>query len=106
MQSTVLNVFPSQSTDQRLVLVQEWTDQGKRQLVLRQESRSEHVGWFVQSRIVIEPDQVSALKMTLTSNLIGEPVAGESHAGESRAGNDDEREDGAEILSFVSAMAG
>jgi hypothetical protein len=72
MTSTILNVFPSESAKARLVLARETSDQGADLLVLRQESLSPHVGWFVQSRIAIEPDQVAALKMTLTSSLVRE----------------------------------
>ena len=97
MQSTVLNVFPSQSDDQRLVLARELSPQGQSQLVLRQETRSKHVGWFTQSRIVIEPDQAAALKMTLTSNLVKEAGAAQDH---------EPREESTDILSFASAMAG
>ncbi|MEO1614814.1 MAG: hypothetical protein AAFV88_03130 [Planctomycetota bacterium] len=71
MQSTILNVFPSQCGNQRLVLVSDLdVATGTETLMLRQESRSPDVGWFVQSCISIEPDQAAALKMTLTSNLV------------------------------------
>ncbi|MCS7465848.1 hypothetical protein NZK35_04055 [Stieleria sp. ICT_E10.1] len=91
MNSMILNVFPSDSGDQRLVLARESDGDGSSTLVLRQESRSPHVGWFVQSRIAIEPNQVAALKMTLTSNLVKEALP----ADETPA-----------VLSFRSAMAG
>ncbi|MCO8120826.1 hypothetical protein NHH03_03680 [Stieleria sp. TO1_6] len=91
MTSTILNVFPSESGTDRLVLVRETAEAGVSQLVLRQESQSPHVGWFVQSRIVIEPNQVAALKMTLTSNLVKDETHNESPQ---------------EILSFRTAMAG
>jgi len=42
---------------------------GKRsRLVLRQETHSNDVGWFVQSCIAVEPEQLPGLKMALTSN--------------------------------------
>ncbi|MCA9137060.1 MAG: hypothetical protein KDB00_09885 [Planctomycetales bacterium] len=91
MDTTILNVFPGQSNDDRLVLAQETADDQVTHLVLRQETRSPHVGWFVQSRIVIEPGQVAALKMTLTSNLVPDCVACEEPPA---------------ILSFRSAKAG
>ena len=69
MSSKILNVFPDETGENRLVLVQESCDGGETQLVLQQESRSPHVGWFVQSRISIGANQVAGLKMTLTSNL-------------------------------------
>jgi len=102
MQSTVLNVFPSQSDDQRLVLAREVSAQGRSQLVLLQESRSKHVGWFTQSRIVIEPDQAAALKMTLTSNLVMQNAA----INDSACHDQPRHDEPVEILSFRSAMAG
>lgn len=74
MQSSILNVFPGLDDGSRLVLAHESDGEGTTQLVLRQETRSEHVGWFVQSRIAIEPEQVAALKMTLTSRMVSEPT--------------------------------
>lgn len=74
MISMIVNVFPSESGEERLVLAHETDEAGTQQLVLRQESRSSHVGWFVQSRIAIDPNQAAALKMTLTSNLVKETV--------------------------------
>lgn len=74
MSSTILNVFPGSCDGHRLVLAREADAHERPVLVLRQETRSPHVGWFVQSRIVIEPNQVSALKMTLTSNLVQQPT--------------------------------
>lgn len=91
MNFTILNVFPSDSGDERLVLAREIDDRGVEQLVLRQESRSPHVGWFVQSRIAIEPGQVAALKMTLTSNLVKDTAP---------------TDETPSVLSFRSAMAG
>ena len=72
MQSLIVNVFPGTDDANRLVLAHECDDAGVSQLVLRQETRSDHVGWFVQSRIVIEPEQVAGLKMTLTSRMADE----------------------------------
>ncbi|OYP38923.1 hypothetical protein [Rhodopirellula sp. MGV] len=74
----ILNVFPGQSEGTRLVLASECEPDGQSVLVLRQENFSPHVGWFVQSRVVMENDQATALKMTLTSNLMG------SNAGSSK----------------------
>ncbi len=64
---SILNVFPTDDDSGRLVIAVEQSDSGRSRLVLRQESRSDHVGWFVQSRIVIEPEQVTGLKMVLSS---------------------------------------
>ena len=64
-QETILNVFPSTDDQQRLVIaVEQEAEQGSR-LVLRQESFSEAIGWFIQSRVAIEPSQVAGLKMSL-----------------------------------------
>ncbi|WP_146518520.1 hypothetical protein [Stieleria varia] len=72
MQSeTILNVFPGASDTNRLALVQTETICGLRHLVLRQESYSPDVGWFTQSCVVIEPEQVAALKMTLSPQQLG-----------------------------------
>ncbi|MCC9600026.1 hypothetical protein LOC67_05585 [Stieleria sp. JC731] len=70
MSNRILNVFPGQAEGTRLVLAQESESGSQSQLVLRQENYSPHVGWFVQSRVVIENDQATALKMTLTSSLM------------------------------------
>lgn len=91
MDTSILNVFPGQSGNDRLVLAREVNDDNEPQLVLRQETRSPHVGWFVQSRIVIEPTQVAALKMTLTSNLVKETTVGDETPS---------------VLRFQAAMAG
>jgi hypothetical protein len=64
---TILNVFPGSSDQKRLVLVRCTTICGLEHLVLRQETHSADVGWFVQSCVAIEPGQVAGLKMTLSS---------------------------------------
>ena len=63
---TILNVFPGASDQNRLVLVRTRTICGLEHLVLRQETHSPDVGWFVQNQVAIEPGQVAALKMTLS----------------------------------------
>ncbi len=67
---TILNVFPSHDESQRLVIAVEQETGRSSRLVLRQESYSPDVGWFVQSRVAVEPEQVAGLKMSLT----GSPV--------------------------------
>lgn len=62
----IINVFPGANAQQRLVLAQTTTMCGLEHLVLRQESHSPAVGWFVQNQVAIEPGQVAALKMTLS----------------------------------------
>jgi hypothetical protein len=67
---TILNVFPSNDQDQRLVIALETDEGASGRLVLRQESFSEDVGWFVQSRIAVEAEQIAGLKMSLTGQVI------------------------------------
>ena len=63
---TILNVFPSADEENRLVVAIEQESNASSRLVLRQETYSDDVGWFVQSRICVEPEQVAGLKMALT----------------------------------------
>ena len=67
IRETIINVVPSDDDDHRLVIAIEKTDDQQSRLVLRQETRSENVGWFVQSRVAILPDQVAGLKMAMSS---------------------------------------
>ena len=66
----IVNVFPSDDSMQRLVVAIEQEGDAESRLVLRQESFSEDVGWFVQSRVAIEPEQVAGLKMCLTGQVM------------------------------------
>lgn len=64
---TILNVFPSTDDLHRLVVaVQQDDGDPSSRLVLRQETFAEDVGWFVQSCVAIEPEQVAGLKMALS----------------------------------------
>ena len=65
---TILNVFPSNDQRHRLVIVVEQETDESSRLVLRQESFSDDVGWFAQSRVAIEPEQIAGLKMSLTGS--------------------------------------
>lgn len=65
---TLLNVFPTDDDCRRLVVAIQRCDAGADRLVLRQETFSQDVGWFAQSCIAIEPEQLPGLKMALTSN--------------------------------------
>ena len=67
---TVLNVFPGSNECQRLVLVRSETAFGGETLLLRQESHSPDVGWFVQSCVTIDSSQAAALKMSLSPNSL------------------------------------
>lgn len=62
----VLDLFPGSEQHNRLVLARVDDAQGDHRYILRQETFSSDVGWFVQSRIAIEPDQLSGLKAALT----------------------------------------
>lgn len=64
-QETIVNVFPSSDENRRLVIAVEQLPNSASRLVLRQETFSSDVGWFVQSQVAIEPEQVPALKMSL-----------------------------------------
>jgi hypothetical protein len=85
-----------------LVLARETVDGFTEQLVLRSESLSPHVGWFVQSRIAIDAEQAAALKMTLTSGLID----GGERSVTPRLGQEQEYEPASTTLKLHSAMAG
>ncbi len=60
---------------------------GLEHMVLRQESHSPDVGWFVQNQVAIEPGQVAGLKMTLSPALAtrGAAASGSNSARLSRA---------------------
>ena len=73
-EETVLNVFPCDDPNQRLVVAIEREGFGQTQLVLRQETRADHVGWFVQSRITVQPEQVAGLRMALGQAKAIEPA--------------------------------
>jgi len=62
----ILDVFPAADENHRLVIAVTETAEGEDRYLLRQETFSSDVGWFVQSRIVIEPDQMAGLKAALT----------------------------------------
>ena len=65
---TILNVFPTSDDQRRLVIaVEQVGDSVASRLVLRQETFAEDVGWFVQSSVAIEPEQVAGLKMALSA---------------------------------------
>lgn len=65
---TILNVFPAADDLHRLVIaVQQENGQASSRLVLRQETYADDVGWFVQSCVAIEPEQVAGLKMALST---------------------------------------
>lgn len=64
---TILNVFPGVDDRHRLVIAISQVGEEPSTLVLRQETHSSDVGWFVQSCVAVEPGQVAGLKMALSS---------------------------------------
>jgi hypothetical protein len=92
---TLVNVFPSEDNNKRLVIAIEHPEAGRRRLVLRQETRSEAVGWFVQSCIEVLPEQVAGLKASLSGRLVSQTSAAPA--------TPDPRRD---IVSFSEAVAG
>ncbi|QDT11965.1 hypothetical protein [Planctomycetes bacterium K23_9] len=65
---TILNVFPGADHNHRLVVAIEQINNGPSNLMLRQETFTPDVGWFVQSQLPIEPCQVTGLKMALAAS--------------------------------------
>ncbi|WP_162006776.1 hypothetical protein [Roseimaritima sediminicola] len=61
---TILSILPGQSDDVRTVVAMRHGDDGAT-IELRQESFSQAVGWFMQSRIELTGDQVGGLRQTL-----------------------------------------
>jgi len=62
----ILDVFPSATDGNRLVIAVDSSSSEGDRFVLRQETFSGDVGWFVQSRVLIEPDQMAGLKAAMT----------------------------------------
>ena len=73
IRETVVRVLPASDPDSRLVIAVEQPSEGGSQLVLRQETRADRVGWFVQSRVAITPEQVTGLREMLAVRLPAEP---------------------------------
>lgn len=67
---TILNVLPGADEFCRLVVALESEQGCDSRMVLRQETRSGDIDWFVQSRVAIDPEQVAGLKMMLTSGAV------------------------------------
>jgi len=64
---TNLAMLPGLSDDERLLVVLCQLAEGGSLLELRQQSRGEGVGWFTQSSVRIEPEQVALLRNALGS---------------------------------------
>ena len=97
MQSArILNVVDDAAGPGRLVVLRDSTLCGRDHVVLRRETFEPGVGWFTQSQIVIEPEQVDALVATLTGSTIGTLKRGVTSTGDTPTGD-------AVILSFPAA---
>ena len=95
---TILNVLPEADDLQRLVIaVQQEEGCVSSRLVLRQETYSDDVGWFVQSCVAIEPEQVAGLKMALSSQSTRRFTSKRARSGLARV---------PAILNFDGALAG
>ena len=95
---TILNVFPAEDDLHRLVIaVQQEEGCGSSRLVLRQESYADDVGWFVQSCVAVEPEQVAGLKMALSTQSTRRLTSDRARSGLSRV---------PAILSFDGVQAG
>lgn len=62
---TVLSTLPASSETDRLLLVLVHRLGEASRMELRQQSFAESVGWFTQSTVVLEPDQVAQLRTAL-----------------------------------------
>ncbi|NND95742.1 MAG: hypothetical protein HKN47_00265 [Pirellulaceae bacterium] len=101
LKETILNVFPGADDSHRLVVAIQQSAEGPSNLVLRQETFAADVGWFVQSRVAIEPCQVTGLKLALGS---GSPHCGSPKSSVPRAKMPAQRVS-ASILPFSDALA-
>lgn len=73
MRETILSVLESDAPAKRVVVVMRQHPAGGSDLVLRHESWSENVGWFVQSCIELSGDQISDLRSVLGVVPTGRP---------------------------------
>lgn len=62
--NTVLTTIPASETERLLVVLIQSPETGSR-LELRQQSFSKGIGWFTQSSVQLEPEQVAALRNAL-----------------------------------------
>jgi len=64
---TTLTAIPASETERLLVVLVQSAEHGSR-MELRQQSFSKGIGWFTQSTVQLEPNQVAALRNALGSN--------------------------------------
>lgn len=65
MRETILSVLESDTPGKRVVVAMRQLSRGGSDLVLRHESWSENVGWFVQSCVELSGDQIGELRSVL-----------------------------------------
>src|SRR5947207_9766983 len=63
---TVLTAIPASDTERLLLVLVQSPEHGSR-MELRQQSFSAGIGWFTQSSVQLEPNQVAALRNALGS---------------------------------------
>jgi hypothetical protein len=64
---TVLSSIPASETERLLLVLVLMPGSGSR-MELRQQSFSDGIGWFTQSTVSLEPEQVAALRNALGSS--------------------------------------
>lgn len=70
----ILDVLPGSHDRLRLVIAAEKTLCGLEQLIIRRETFEPQVGWFCQSQVAIEPDQLASLKLLFSSGRVEQAV--------------------------------
>lgn len=63
-QEVTLNTIPGSADDSRIAVVMTHED-GQSRIELHQQSWGEGIGWFTQSKVILEPQQVAALSLGL-----------------------------------------
>jgi hypothetical protein len=79
----VLASIPGASDEERLVVVHTRNSGGESVILLRQQTWGEGVGWFDQSTVSIEPEQLGQLRMALGGTGAGYRVRPNMRATES-----------------------
>ena len=100
MRETILSVLESDTPGKRVVVVMRQFALGGSDLVLRHESWSEDIGWFVQSCVELAGDQIGELRSVLGVVPAGRPR--QRRFAESASGDDRS----ATCLSFAAHRAG
>lgn len=73
MRDTILAILDSETPGKRVVVAMRQLALGGSELVLRHESWSENVGWFVQSCVGLSGDQIGELRSVLGVVPSGRP---------------------------------